>query len=57
LPAAAADDPVLARAFIRVAGLAERPGSLLRPDRVLRVLLHRYRTAARLAHRYLAPAS
>ncbi len=49
LQAAAADDPVLARAFIRVAGLAERPQSLLRPDRVVRVLRHGRRNARKTA--------
>ena len=39
LHAAAASDPSLGRAFARVIGLLERPESLLRPDRVLRVLV------------------
>jgi 2-polyprenyl-6-methoxyphenol hydroxylase-like FAD-dependent oxidoreductase len=38
LHAAAAVDPALAVAFIRVAGLMDRPESLLRPDRIARVL-------------------
>jgi hypothetical protein len=38
LHAAAATDPTLAVAFVRVAGLIDRPESLLRPDRVARVL-------------------
>jgi 2-polyprenyl-6-methoxyphenol hydroxylase-like FAD-dependent oxidoreductase len=38
LHAAAAVDPTLAVAFLRVAGLVDRPESLLRPDRVARVL-------------------
>ena len=38
LHAAAAVDPSLARAFIRVMGMVDRPEGLLRPDRVLRVL-------------------
>jgi len=38
LHAAAAVDPALAVAFVRVAGLIDRPESLLRPDRVARVL-------------------
>jgi 2-polyprenyl-6-methoxyphenol hydroxylase-like FAD-dependent oxidoreductase len=38
LHAAAANDPALARAFVRVSGLIDRPESLLRPDRLARVL-------------------
>jgi 2-polyprenyl-6-methoxyphenol hydroxylase-like FAD-dependent oxidoreductase len=38
LHAAAADDPALARAFVRVSGLIDRPESLLRPDRLALVL-------------------
>lgn len=38
LHAAAAVDPSLARAFIRVMGMVDRPEGLLRPDRALRVL-------------------
>lgn len=41
LHAAAADDPGLAVAFLRVAGLVAHPGSLLRPGTVWRVLRHR----------------
>lgn len=41
LHAAAADDPTLAAAFVRVTGLLDRPEALFRPDRVLRVLRHR----------------
>jgi len=43
LHAAAADDPALARAFVRVSGLIDRPESLLRPDRVALVLAARWR--------------
>jgi 2-polyprenyl-6-methoxyphenol hydroxylase-like FAD-dependent oxidoreductase len=39
LHAAAASDPSLGRAFARVMGLLERPESLFRPDRALRVLV------------------
>jgi 2-polyprenyl-6-methoxyphenol hydroxylase-like FAD-dependent oxidoreductase len=46
LHAAAASDPSLGRAFLRVLGLMERPESLLRPDRVLRVLLGNWRWRA-----------
>jgi hypothetical protein len=56
LQAAAAQDPALARAFVRVAGLAEPPKSLLRPDRVLRVLLRRVRPSAAGVRRELASA-
>jgi 2-polyprenyl-6-methoxyphenol hydroxylase-like FAD-dependent oxidoreductase len=38
LHAAASTDSSLARAFIRVTGMVDRPEGLLRPDRVLRVL-------------------
>jgi hypothetical protein len=38
LHAAAAHDDALAAALVRVIGLKERPQTLLRPDRVLRVL-------------------
>jgi 2-polyprenyl-6-methoxyphenol hydroxylase-like FAD-dependent oxidoreductase len=38
LHAAAASDPALARAFVRVSGLIDRPESLLRPDRLALVL-------------------
>jgi len=38
LHAAAANDPALARAFVRVSGLIDRPESLLRPDRLARVV-------------------
>ncbi|HEY2766035.1 MAG TPA: FAD-binding monooxygenase, partial [Pseudonocardiaceae bacterium] len=38
LHAAASTDSSLARAFIRVMGMVDRPEGLLRPDRVLRVL-------------------
>ena len=48
LHAAAAVDPTLAVAFVRVAGLVDRPESLLRPDRVARVLYAQRTTARRL---------
>jgi 2-polyprenyl-6-methoxyphenol hydroxylase-like FAD-dependent oxidoreductase len=38
LQAAAASDASLATAFIRVVGMLDRPETLLRPDRVIRVL-------------------
>jgi len=38
LQAAAARDPALARAFVRVTGLVDRPEALLRPSIVVRVL-------------------
>lgn len=38
LHAAASTDSSLARAFMRVMGMVDRPAGLLRPDRVLRVL-------------------
>src|SRR5206468_5202893 len=38
LHAAAAHDEALAASLVRVIGLKDRPQSLLRPDRVLRVL-------------------
>jgi hypothetical protein len=38
LQAAAASDASLATAFIRVIGMLDRPETLLRPDRVVRVL-------------------
>ena len=38
LHAAAAHDDALAAALVRVIGLKDRPQTLLRPDRVLRVL-------------------
>jgi 2-polyprenyl-6-methoxyphenol hydroxylase-like FAD-dependent oxidoreductase len=41
LHAAAAVDPALAAAFVRVTGLLARPESLLRPDRAVRSLRHR----------------
>lgn len=43
LHAAAAADPRLAAAFVRVTGLLAPPESLLRPDRALRVLVGRRR--------------
>jgi hypothetical protein len=39
--AAAATDPALASALLRVTGMLDRPGVLLRPDRVARVLAAR----------------
>jgi 2-polyprenyl-6-methoxyphenol hydroxylase-like FAD-dependent oxidoreductase len=48
LHAAAAVDPTLAVAFLRVAGLIDRPESLLRPDRVARVLYAQRTTPRRL---------
>jgi 2-polyprenyl-6-methoxyphenol hydroxylase-like FAD-dependent oxidoreductase len=38
LHAAAANDPALAQAFVRVSGLIDRPETLLRPDRLALVL-------------------
>jgi len=49
LHAAAAHDPELARAFIRVAGLVAPPQTLLRPGVVARVVRGRRRGAAALA--------
>lgn len=46
LHAAATTDPALGLAFVRVLGLLDRPESLLRPDRLLRVALARPRTAS-----------
>jgi hypothetical protein len=43
LHAAAATDPALAAAFVRVTGLLDRPEALLRPGRLLRVLRGRRR--------------
>jgi 2-polyprenyl-6-methoxyphenol hydroxylase-like FAD-dependent oxidoreductase len=43
LHAAAAHDPKLAATFLRVAGMLDRPGTLFRPDIVLRVLSHALR--------------
>jgi 2-polyprenyl-6-methoxyphenol hydroxylase-like FAD-dependent oxidoreductase len=43
LHAAAVHDPSLSAAFVRVTGLLDPPESLLRPDRVVRVLSHRRR--------------
>jgi 2-polyprenyl-6-methoxyphenol hydroxylase-like FAD-dependent oxidoreductase len=45
LQAAAAADPQLARAFVRVTGLIDRPETLLRPGTALRVLRPRAREA------------
>jgi 2-polyprenyl-6-methoxyphenol hydroxylase-like FAD-dependent oxidoreductase len=39
LQAAAVADPSLAEAFVRVVGMVDRPEGLLRPDRIVRVLL------------------
>lgn len=44
---AAADDPQLSRAFVRVAGLVDPPAALVRPTVVSRVLLPRPRRVAR----------
>ena len=46
LHAAATTDPALALAFVRVLGLLDRPESLLRPDRLLRVALARPQKAS-----------
>ena len=42
---AASTDPALAVAFTRVSGLAAPPQSLLRPDRLVRVIAGNYRSA------------
>jgi hypothetical protein len=42
LHAAASTDATLARAFVRAAGLLDRPQALLRPDRAFRVLRSRH---------------
>jgi hypothetical protein len=49
LHAAAAHDRELARSFVRVVGLKDRPEGLLRPDRALRVLRGNLRRTSRLA--------
>ena len=51
LHAAAASDPKLAEAFVRVQSLIDPPPTLLRPDRVARVLL------ATLSHKPWVPAT
>ena len=50
LHAAAAHDPVLATTFIRVAALVDRPGRLMSPGTVLRVLRQNLPRLARPAH-------
>jgi 2-polyprenyl-6-methoxyphenol hydroxylase-like FAD-dependent oxidoreductase len=47
LQAAAASDPELARSFVRVTGLIDRPQALLRPTTALRVLRPRTSATAR----------
>ena len=49
LQAAAAQDPVLARAFMRVTGLVDRPEAILRPAIALRVLRPRASIGPELA--------
>lgn len=49
LVAAAADDPVVAAAFLEVMGLVAAPQSLLRPAVALRVLAHGFRRSSRSA--------
>lgn len=44
LHAAAASDATLAAAFVRVAGLLDRPETLLRPDIVVKTLTGRHAT-------------
>ncbi len=59
LQAAAVTDASLAGAFVRVVGMVNRPEGLLRPDRLLRVLLasHGGQHAATPAHVHTAAAS
>ncbi len=51
LHAAAESDAALATAFVRVVGMLDRPETLLRPDRVLRVLRARRRQSAAVPDR------
>jgi 2-polyprenyl-6-methoxyphenol hydroxylase-like FAD-dependent oxidoreductase len=53
--AAAARDPVIATAFLRVTGMLDPPIALLRPDRLARVLLGTHQDVPRRDRRRTAP--